>query len=65
MAIEARRYKSMVHSINGRRELANDGRRITIRTEKVGARDITIFEDLPAASKWPAVPVSAITIGAR
>ena len=64
-AAMARRYKSMVHSINGRRELANDGRRITIRTEKVGARDITIFEDLPVAAQWPAVPVSAITIGAR
>lgn len=64
-AAMAKRYASSVASTNGRRELTAAGRRVTIRTEKVGARDITIVEDLPAGAKGPVVAASAVTITAR
>jgi hypothetical protein len=61
----ARRYKSKVSLTSGRREIAPAGRRITIRTDRVGSRDVTILEDLPAAARSPLLPVSAITVRAR
>jgi hypothetical protein len=64
-AAMAKRYKSSVISANGRREIVAASRRLTIRTDKSGSRDITIVEDLPAAAKSPVIPASAVTISAR
>ncbi len=61
----ARRYKSTVVSTNGRREITGDGRRVTIRTDKAGGRDVTVVEDLPAAAKAAVIPAAGITIRAR
>jgi len=61
----ARRYGARVVSTSGRREITAAGRRVTVRTDKIDGRDLTIVEDLPAATKSPVVPVSAITIRAR
>ena len=64
-AAMAKRYKSSVVSANGRREIVAGGRRVTIRTDKSGSRDITIVEDLPAAAKAPAIPATAVSISPR
>ena len=64
-AAMAKRYKSTVASTNGRREITAAGRRVTIRTEKVGAHDITIVEDLPVGARGPVIAASAVTITAR
>lgn len=61
----AKRYAATVASINGRREIAASGRRVTIRTEKVGARDVSIVEDLPAGARSPMIAASTVTISAR
>lgn len=61
----ARRYATTVVSANGGREVTGGGRRVTIRTDKSGARDITIVEDLPASVRAPVVTASRITISAR
>lgn len=64
-AASARRYDGAVQSANGRREVSAKGRRVTVRTEKAGARDIVIYEDLPAAAASPALPAAAISITPR
>ena len=64
-AAMAKRYKSTVVSTNGRREITADGRRVTIRTDKVGSREITIVEDLPAAIRPLAIPATAVTVTVR
>lgn len=64
-AAAARRYDGTVASTSGRREITAGGRKVTIRTDKVGGRDVTIVEDLPAAARSPVVPTSAITISPR
>ncbi len=64
-AASARRYGGAVQSVSGRREVSAAGRRVTLRTDKVGARDVVIFEDLPAAAKSPALTAAAITVGPR
>ncbi len=61
----AKRYKAKVVSVGGHREIASSGRRVTIRTDKVGGRDVTIVEDLPAAVKGPILAPSGIQITAR
>ncbi len=61
----AKRYRTTVVSISGRRELTASGRQVTIRTDKVNGRDVTIVEDLPATAKSPMISVAAITIRAR
>lgn len=61
----AKRYQSTVVSISGRREITASGRHVTIRTDKVGTRDVAIVEDLPSAARLPMVPLAAITIRAR
>ena len=64
-AAMARRYTSTVASVNGRREITGAGRRVTIRTDKVGARDIAIVEDLPQAAKAPVIATATISVTAR
>jgi hypothetical protein len=54
-----------VQSTSGRREIVAKGRRVTIRTDRVGERDVTIVEDLPAASRPLALPASALSLRAR
>jgi hypothetical protein len=61
----AARYDSKVVSVDGAREIVAAGRRVTIRTDKFGERDITIFEDLPAGSRAPVVTTGAVTLSAR
>ncbi len=61
----ATRYKSTVVSVNGGREVSGGGRRVTIRTDKSGVRDITILEDLPAGIRTPVLTASRVTISAR
>jgi hypothetical protein len=61
----AKRYDSTVQVTGGRREVVAGGRRVTIRTDKSGARDIVIVEDLPAAAKAPALPASAVAVTPR
>jgi hypothetical protein len=61
----SRRYGGAVLSTSGRREIASQGRRVTIRTEKVGDRDVTIVEDLPGATRPLLLPATALTIRAR
>ncbi len=61
----AKRYGAAVQSVSGRREVSGSGRRVTIRTEKSGTRDIVIFEDLPTAAPVLALSASAITVSAR
>jgi len=58
----ARRYGSSVQVSGGRREVTGQGRRVTVRTEKAGVRDIVMFEDLPAAAKSPALTATAIAV---
>jgi hypothetical protein len=64
-AAMAKRYTSTVVSTGGRREIVAAGRRVTIRTELIGARDVTIVEDFPATVKSPVVAASAVTITPR
>ncbi len=64
-AAMAKRYKSAVVSTNGRREITAQGRRVTIRTDKVGGHDISIVEDLPAAAKPLRIAAAAVVIAAR
>lgn len=64
-AAMAKRYASAVTSTKGRREISAAGRRVTIRTDKVGVRDITIVEDLPASGTAPVITVASITITSR
>jgi hypothetical protein len=61
----AKRYASTVQVTGGRREVVGQGRRLTIRTDKSGARDIVIVEDLPSASASPVIPASAVSITPR
>ena len=61
----AARYKATVVSVNGGREVSGGGRRVTIRTDKSGVRDITILEDLPAGIRTPVLTASRVTISAR
>ncbi|MDZ7632319.1 MAG: hypothetical protein U5K74_13470 [Gemmatimonadaceae bacterium] len=61
----ARRYGGTVATTGGRREILAAGRRVIVRTDKVGARDVAIIEDLPGALKTPVIATSAITIRAR
>ncbi len=61
----ARRYASTVVSAAGAREILGQGRKVTIRTDKSGARDITIIEDLPATARTPVVAASGVSISAR
>ena len=61
----ARRYKSKVVSVGGHREIQASGRRVTIRTDKVAGRDVTIVEDLPAAVKGPILTTTTIRITPR
>ncbi len=61
----AKRYSAKVVSTSGRREITAGGRRVTVRTDKVSGRDVTIVEDLPAGAKSPVVTVAAITIRGR
>ncbi len=61
----ARRYAGSVQVSGGRREVTGQGRRVTVRTDKAGARDIVILEDLPAAAKSPALTAAAISVTPR
>ena len=61
----ARHYRAKVVSVGGHREIEASGRRVTIRTDKAGGRDVTIVEDLPAAVKGPILAPAAIQITAR
>jgi hypothetical protein len=61
----AKRYNTQVATVSGRREIVAASRRVTVRTEKSGARDVTIVEDLPASSRGFAVPVAGITVTPR
>ena len=61
----AKRYGSVMRVINGRREVIAAGRRVTVRTDKSGTRDIVIIEDLPAAAVAPAIPASAVSVTPR
>ena len=64
-AAMAKRYRSTVVSQNGRREVVSERRRVFVRTEKVGARDVTIVEDYPVRMKAPGINPATITINAR
>jgi hypothetical protein len=59
------RYGATVSSDGGRREIVAQNRRVTIRTEKVGARDVTIVEDVPSSVRTPVVSAAGILISAR
>jgi hypothetical protein len=61
----AKRYATTVQVTGGRREVLGQGRRLTVRTDKSGTRDIVIVEDLPASAPSPALPASAVTITPR
>ena len=61
----AKRYGSEVRVANGRREVIAAGRRVSVRTDKSGTRDIVIIEDLPAAAVAPAIPASAVSVTPR
>lgn len=61
----ARRYAGKVASTSRHREIVAGSRRVTIRTDRVGTRDIVIMEDLPSKTKAPVVATSAVTIRAR
>jgi hypothetical protein len=61
----AKRYSAKVATVSGRREIVAESRRVTVRTEKIGDRDVTIVEDLPASIRTFAVPVAAITLTPR
>jgi hypothetical protein len=61
----ASRYGGKVVSVNGGREVVANGRRVTLRTDKSGDRDITIFEDLPAGTRSPVLTPSAVALSAR
>jgi hypothetical protein len=64
-AAMAKRYRSTVVSQSGRREVVSDRRRVFVRTEKVGTRDVTIVEDYPLRIKAPAINPATITIKQR
>ena len=64
-AAMAKRYGTDVVSKNGQREVTGRGRRVTIRTDRAGARDITIVQDVPAATTAALVPAAAVTITPR
>lgn len=64
-AAMARRYKAEVVSKGGQRVVTGGGRRVTIRTDKAGARDITVVEDVPAAFGAQLVAASAVTVTPR
>jgi hypothetical protein len=61
----AKRYATTVQVTGGRREVLGQGRRLTVRTDKSGTRDIVIVEDLPASAASPALPASAVTVTSR
>jgi hypothetical protein len=61
----AKRYASRVQVTGGRREVVGEGRRVTVRTDKSGTRDIVIVEDLPLAAASPMIPASAVSITPR
>ncbi|HYW51001.1 MAG TPA: hypothetical protein VE861_10355 [Gemmatimonadaceae bacterium] len=64
-AAMAKRYGAVAQNTQGRREVSGRGRVVTVRTAKVGTRDVTIVEDLPSAARGPVITPSAITIAAR
>lgn len=64
-AAMAKRYKGEVESRGGQRVVTGGGRRVTIRTDKAGTRDITVVEDVPAAMSGQLVAASAVTISPR
>ena len=64
-AAMAKRYGSEVISRDGQREVTGRGRHVTIRTDKSGGRDITIVQDVPAATTAVLVPTGAVTITPR
>lgn len=64
-AAMAKRYNSTVVSVKGQREILASGRHVTVRTDKVGSRDITIVEDLPDAVRTPTITAAAVTLTAR
>lgn len=62
----AKRYASTGKVGGGRlREVIGQGRRVTVRTDKSGTRDIVIIEDLPSGAASPAIPASAVSITVR
>ena len=61
----AKRYGSTVVSTKGQREIIASGRRVTVRTEKVGPRDITILEDVPDGVRSPVVTAAGVTLTPR
>jgi hypothetical protein len=61
----AKRYGSSVLPMKGQREIITSGRRVTVRTDKVGTRDITIVEDLPDAIRTPIITAADVTLTAR
>jgi len=61
----AKRYASSVVSANGGREIRAAGRRVTIRSEKSGERDLVVMEDLPASGTGSAVGSIALSPSAR
>ena len=61
----AKRYGSTVVSTGGQREIIASGRRVTVRTDKVGTRDITILEDVPDGVRSPVVTAAGVTLSPR
>jgi len=61
----AKRYASSVLPMKGQREIITSWRRVTVRTDKVGTRDITIVEDLPDAIRTPIITAADVTLTAR
>lgn len=64
-AAMAKRYGSTVVSAKGGREIIAAGRRVSVRTDKVGTRDVTIVEDLPDAIRTPIVTAAGVTMTAH
>lgn len=64
-AAMAKRYGTAVASVGGRREVAGQGRRVSVRTDKVGTRDVVLIEDLPVGATGPFVTVSSVRLTAR
>lgn len=64
-AAVSRRYKAPVNSRAGQREITAAGRRVTIRTERSGNREIVIFHDVPAGVAGAVVAGASVTISPR
>jgi hypothetical protein len=61
-AAAAQRYKTTASTRGDVREIAAQGRRVTLRTLRSGGRDVVVFEDAPAARTGPLVAADGVTV---